>query len=181
MPEDLKQPQEIASPDGKRRAALGGYRDLKDYEGGTLQVFQGQALLRQFNLRDLSAGIYIKWAPDSAAFYLMWSDGGAIGGYHVRVFRVRDEQVFEVPTTRAAERDFAKKHYCKARGNNVYAVRWLGNSDEIVISTEVYPTSDCGRDLGFTLGYLVRTDDGIIVKRYSQPEIEEQIKACSAF
>jgi hypothetical protein len=180
MPEDLKQSQEIPSPDGQRRTVLGGYRDLKNSEGGSLQVFQGQTLLRQFRLRDLSAGIYLKWAPDSAAFYLMWSNGGAIGGYHVRVFRVKDNQVLEVPTTRVAEREFAKKHYCRARGNNVYAVHWLANSDEIMISTEVYPTSDC-EGLGFTLGYLVRTDDGAIIKRYSQPEIEEQIKACSAF
>jgi hypothetical protein len=180
MPEDLKQSQEIPSPDGQRRAVLGGYRELRDSESGSLQVFQGQTLLRQFRLRDLSAGIYMKWAPDSAAFYLMWSDGGALGNYHVRVFRVRDNQVLEVPTTRVAEKDFARRHYCKTRGNNVYAVHWLANSDEIVISTEVYPTSDC-ENLGFRLGYLVRTADGAILKRYSEPEIEEQIKACSAF
>jgi hypothetical protein len=89
--------------------------------------------------------------------------------------------VLEVPTTRVAERDFAKRHYCKARGNNVYAVHWLTNSDEILISTEVYPTSDCGKDLGLTAGYLVRTDDGTIIKKFPQPEIEEQIKTCSAF
>ena len=149
MPEDLQQSQEILSPDGQRRAVLGGYREWKDYEGGTLRVFQGRTLLRQFKLRDLSAGIYVKWEPESAAFYLMWSNGGAIGGYQVRVFRVRANRVLEVPTTGVAERDFAKKHYCKTRGNNVYAVHWLTNSDEIVISTEVYPTSDCGKDLGW--------------------------------
>lgn len=181
MPEDLKQTQEIPSPDGQRRAALSGYREFKDSEGGLLQVFQGRKLLRQFRLRGLSAGIYIKWAPDSAAFYLMWSDGGAIGNYHVRVFRVKADRALEVPTTRIAEMDFAKKHYCRARGNNVYAVHWLADSGEIVVSTEVYPTSDCGKDLGFTAGYLVHTDDGTIIKRFLEPEIEWEIKSCSAF
>ncbi|MGO9864896.1 MAG: hypothetical protein ACLPLR_14885 [Terriglobales bacterium] len=180
MPDDLRQLHEIRSPDGQQRAVLSGYRERKDSGDGTLQVFHRQTLLRQFRLRDLSAGIYFKWAPDSTAFYLMWSDGGAIGNYHVRVFRVRDNRVLEAPTTRVAERDFAKRHYCKTRRNNVYAVHWLANSDEIVISTAVYPTSDC-EDMGFTLGYLVRTDDGTIIKRYSQPGIEEQIKTCSAF
>ena len=62
----------------------------------------------------------------------------------------------------------------------MYAVHWLTTADDILISTAVYPTSDC-EDLGFALGYLVRTDDGKIIKRYSQSEIEEQTKTCSAF
>jgi hypothetical protein len=178
VPESLKQHRAVSSPDGRFNVVLGGYREGNDCESGWLRVFEGKRLMRQYALQDLSGGIFVKWAPDSSAFYLMWSNGGMIGGYDVRVFRVRDDGIREVPAVAQALKDFTKKHHCHDRGENIFAIRWVGHSDDLIIATEVYPTSDCGEDAGFTAGYLVRIDDGNISERYSQSAIEAEMKKC---
>lgn len=137
--------------------------------------------MSKFVLKDLSAGLWLNWAPDSDAFFLMWSDGGAIGNFHVRVFRVHRDRVVELPTMKVAEAEFAKKHSCDSRGNNVFALRWFENSDSLLIASGVYDTSDCGKDMGLTKAYRVRTNDGTIIRRYSESETESLIKACSPF
>jgi hypothetical protein len=77
-----------------------------------------------------------------------------------------------------ALKEFTKKHHCHDRGENIFAIRWVGHSDNLMIATQVYPTSDCGEDAGFTAGYLVRIDNGNIFGRYSQPAIEAEMKKC---
>jgi hypothetical protein len=104
----------------------------------------------------------------------MWSNGGMIGGYEVRVFRATDESAQELPSTKQAEHDFRAHHNCAARGINVFAIQWLGrDSNQLLLATQKYPTSDCGKDAGRFGGYLVRSTDGEILKTYS----EKQIKA----
>ncbi len=162
----------VTAPDGQRRVVLSGN------DTGSADVYFGKRLIGTIGLSDLSAGIFVKWAPDSTAFYLMWSDGGVIGGYNVRVFRVSNESVTEVPTTQTAERDFTAKHKCEARGVNVFAIKWEGGSNALLIATQVYPTGDCGKEMGYTEGYLVATDTGVIRDRLPQPEIETEMKQC---
>ncbi len=144
----------------------------EDQETGSLHVFHDERLLKEFRLQELSAGILVQWAPDSRAFYLMWSNGGMIGGYSVRVFRTAGNSVKEVPATEQAERDFAQSHYCKTRGNNVFAIRWVNGSDTLLIATQVYPTSDCGKDMGLYGGYEVRIDDGAVIHHYSEQQLK---------
>ena len=178
VPESLKKHQVVSSPNGRLQVLLGGYREEKDSESGWLRVVEGKRLIREYELKDLSGGIFVKWAPDSAAFYLMWSNGGMIGGYEVRVFRVGDDGVREVPAVTQALKEFTQKHHCHDRGENIYAVRWVGQSDDLMIATEVYPTSECGKDAGFTAGYLVRIDDGDISARYPQSAVEAEMNKC---
>lgn len=159
----------VQSPDGNCRVILSGNEEKE--EGG-LRVFLAEKLIGEFPLKDLSGGIFVKWAADSRAFYLMWSNGGTIGGYSVRVFRVAGNRVKEVPATDVAERDFARSHYCKMRGNNVFAIQWVNGSDTLLVATQVYPTSDCGKDMGLYGGYEVRIDDGAIVHRYSEQKLK---------
>jgi hypothetical protein len=61
---------------------------------------------------------------------------------------------------------------------NVFALRWIGSSDRLLIATQVYPASDCGKDMGLTLGYTVQLDDGSIIERHSRQETEDEIKKC---
>jgi hypothetical protein len=159
----------VESLDGHYRVILFGNEGHSD---GSLDVFGGTRLIGHFALRDLSGGVFVKWAADSRAFYVMWSNGGMIGGYSVRVFRVGDRRVKEVPATGRAERDFARSHYCRTRGNNVFAVQWVNGSDNLLIATQVYPTSDCGKDMGLYGGYEVRIDDGSIIHSYSEQQLK---------
>jgi hypothetical protein len=178
VPESLKNHQTVSSPNGSLQVVLGGYREGGDSESGWLRVFQGRRVMHEYALQDLSGGIFVKWAPDSTAFYLMWSNGGMIGGYEVRVFRVGDNGVREVPAVTQVLKEFTQKHHCHDRGENIFAIRWVGQSDELMIATQVYPTSDCGKDMGFTAGYLVRIDDGDISARYPQSAVEAEMKKC---
>jgi hypothetical protein len=175
VPESLARGVSVPSPDGRFRVML---EDRPGQETARMRVFQDMRSLGEYSLRDLSAGIFLKWSPDSRAFYLMWSDGGAIGAYAVRVFRVSSDAATEVFSTRPAEREFKRRHDCRTRGINVYAVKWLGASDRLLIAAEVYPTGDCGKELGFTLGYAVRVEDGAILERYSARRIGQEMRSC---
>jgi hypothetical protein len=178
VPESLKQEPSIVSPDGKFRLVLGNYLEGRDSDSGALRVFHGKTLLGKYELRDLSAGIFVKWSPDSLSFYVMWSNGGMIGGYEVRVFRVSSNEVREIFPTRLAVEEFTRKHDCEVRGLNVFAIRWMGSSERLEIAAQVYPTSDCGKEMGFTTGYTVQLDDGAILERISQEKMEKEMKQC---
>lgn len=101
----------------------------------------------------------------------MWSNGGAIGGYSVRVFRIKAATVIEVPSSAQAERDFARRYPCRTRGHNTFAIQWMNGSRELLVAQEVYPAGDCGPNAGRFGGYLVRVDDGAVVRRYSQTQL----------
>ena len=178
VPQSLKGRPSVSSPDRQFRAVLGDYREGKDSESGALRVFQGKNLIGHFELHELSAGVFVKWSPDSRAFYVMWSNGGMIGGYEVRVFRVSSNEVREIFPIKIAENEFRSKHDCETRGLNFFAIQWMGDSERLKIAIQVYPTSDCGKQSGFTRGYEVRLDDGAILGRSSQEATEKEMQQC---
>ena len=83
-----------------------------------------------------------------------------IGGYMLRVFRISDGIVREVPASINAENEFAANHPCRTRGHNVYAIKWSNGGDRMLLGLQVYPTSDCGREMGRYVGYVVQVRDG---------------------
>ena len=170
--QNLENGATVPSLDGRHRIVLRTNRP--DAQRGSVSVYAGTRLLRTFQLQDLSAGLFVKWAPDSRAFYVMWSNGGMIGGYSVRAFRVGDLDVHELPLTSTAEREFRTRHPCPARGWNVFAVRWVDGSSRMLLAFQVYPVSDCGRQMGVYRGYLVAVDDGAIIRRYSERRLAAQ-------
>ena len=108
----------------------------------------------------------------------MWSDGGAIGNYHVCAFILDHGQAVESPAPQTVATAFAQHHYCKTRGNNLYAIRWLNGSEQLLLAPEVYPTGDCGRDLGFSAGYLANAADGKIVRKYTSKQLPAAAHGC---
>jgi hypothetical protein len=178
VPDSLKDLRRVLSPNGLFQVILDGYREEKDSAVADLRIFQAGALLGNYELRDLSGGIFVKWSPDSSAFYIMWSNGGMAGAYEVRIFRVLPNAVTEIFPAKLAETEFRHKYNCQARGINVFAVRWLNGSEQLQMAMQVYPTSDCGKQMGVTRGYTVRLDDGTIVTRYSQKAMEMEMKQC---
>jgi hypothetical protein len=178
VPESLKQARTVASPDGQYRVILDGYREEGDSVSGKLSVFHRKTSLGQYDLHHLSAGIFVKWSPDSEAFYVMWSNGGTIGGYEVRVFRVSSNEVREMFPMALAENEFRSKHDCETRGVNFFAIKWMGASERLKIAIQVYPTSDCGKQMGFMRGYDVRLVDGAVLGRLSQEMTEKAMKQC---
>jgi len=144
-------------------------------EGGTFVMRRGRKVLLTTPLKDLSASVSVVWSQKSDWFAVTWSDGGAIGNFHTRIFHVVDEAVQEFPTVRNAFRSFRSRHWCRVRGDNVQAYRW-DESGAIVLVMSVYPTGDCGEEAGHMEAYFVRPTDGIVLRRLTAARLDAYIK-----
>lgn len=114
---------------------------------------------------------------DQAHVALTYSDGGAIGAFHVRVFLIDGSGVKDASSSiNQAVADFKSRHYCKARGNNVTALKWIAGS--LSLLTEVYPTGDCGADLGHLEGYRIRVPGGEILEHLTLSELQRYPGVC---
>jgi hypothetical protein len=138
---------------------------------GDFILRSGPKTLLDTELKDLSSNVWVTWSPDNQRFAVTWSDGGELGGFHVRVFEIEAERVRELFIVDRAVKDFQLRHYCKTRGNNVEAYRW-DTPNRLVVLTSVYPTSDCGQDLGHTEGYIVHVENGHILSRMNSTEVK---------
>lgn len=146
------------------------FRSENEEDGATFWFVRGGKTIFPFTAEDLSAdGVWIAvdrdvkstlgFAYDHIA--LTYSDGGAIGNFHVRVFQVDGNVVTDVSKAiEVAVGDFKARHYCKERGNNVTALKWI--KGDLLLMTEVYPTGDCGIDLGHLEAYRVSVPEGKI-------------------
>jgi len=96
----------------------------------------------------------------------------------VRVFLIDSTGIHDVSkSVDGAIADFKSRHFCKSRGlNNVTALKWIGGS--LLLYTEVYPTSDCGPDLGHLEGYLVQVPEGMIVRHLTLNELKHYPGVC---
>jgi hypothetical protein len=127
----------------------------------------GNRILQTIEVKDLwNPNGWLAVSPDKHTFAITWSDGGEIGGFHTRVFE-RTAQGFFAERPAIVEnviRDFEARHLCKTRGDNFSAVGWL-DINHLILEASVYPTSDCGPDLGYTERYVVQLSNGTIQKR----------------
>ena len=178
--DNYAQKPSVLSPDRSKRLSLWSKPQGAEPDTGSffVSVYSNGRPLKTIKLRDLSAGTFIKWSPDSRAFYVMWSNGGMIGGYSVRAFSVENDLVTELPGPKAVAAEFARHYYCRTRGNNLFAVRWVDDSSQLLMKAQVYPTSDCGRYAGHLAGYLVNTSTGEIRRKYTQKEVDQISEGC---
>lgn len=109
-------------------------------------------------------------SPDNRFFAITWSNGGAVGNFHTRLFErtASDRIVEESAVIDAVLKSFEEHHYCRTRGDNLTAVRWLSSND-LLLEASVYPTSDCGREMGYTSRYLLRVPEGKVERAVNIP------------
>ena len=184
---------EIQLPDYPAREKVARVADVdleaafsKEDEGAIFWFVRMKKEIFRFTAKDLfssSAWIAVDHdraldrTHDQAHIALTYSDGGAIGGFHVRVFLIDGNGVTDASKSiDAAVAEFKSRHYCKTRGNNVNALKWLlGN---LLILTEVYPTGDCGSDLGHLEGYLVTVPEGKILEHMTLNQLKHYPGVC---
>lgn len=135
----------------------------------------GKELLRT-PLKNLSASTSVVWADDKKSFAVTWSDGGAIGNFHVRVFHIEGDSVTEWPATNQAYKDFKELHWCAVRGDDIQAYRWLPDSRRLILVLSVYPTSDCGREMGYTEGFVVNASTGKIREHWGIKKLNAYLR-----
>jgi hypothetical protein len=137
---------------------------------------KGQKVLLTTPLKDLSASVSVVWSLKSDWFAVTWSDGGAIGNFHTRVFHVTGDEVHETTTVSVAFQDFRSKHWCETRGDNVQAYRWDDHSGSLVLVMSVYPTGDCGKEAGHMEVYFVRPANGAILRHLDAAQLKAYMK-----
>ena len=138
---------------------------------------RGKKILFRTALADLSGSIRVVWSDDKKSFAITWSDGGAIGIFHVRVFHIDGDSVAEWPATQQAFDTFKALHWCKTRGDNIQAYRWLPDSKGLVLVLSVYPTGDCGKDLGHTEAYVVDAATGNIHQHWDIKQLNAYMRS----
>jgi hypothetical protein len=146
-------------------------------ESGKFTLSRGQKVILSTPLKDLSASVFVVCSQTHDWFAITWSDGGAIGNFHTRVFHIAGNKVNEAESVKTAFSDFRVRHWCKARGDNVQAYGWDEKTGSLVLVTSVYPTGDCGKDLGHTEAYLVQPTDGAILRHLSLREFNVYAKS----
>jgi hypothetical protein len=179
-------------PDDRPRTTIAQFGDLsieaafgpKDGDGATFWFVRANKIIFSFTAKDLvAAALWIAVdhprnptrGPGRIA--LTYSDGGAIGNFHVRVFRVDGGMVTDVSNViESAVSDFKARHYCKERGNNVTALKWIRG--DLLLMTEVYPTGDCGDDLGHIEAYRVTVPDGKIQEHLTLKQLKQYPGVC---
>jgi hypothetical protein len=119
----------------------------------------------------------VVWSDDKRNFAVTWSDGGAIGGFYVRVFHIDGDSVTELPSTQAAFGKFKAHHWCETRGNNIQAYDWLADSRQLVLVLSVYPTSDCGKEMGHTEAYVVDAATGNIRQHWNVKQLNSYVRS----
>jgi hypothetical protein len=125
--------------------------------------------------RELFAGHVdpeILWSPDSKAFAETYSDGGAVGLFHVLIYYDDGSRIIE-PTAQVTKEFLSHPRVCfEPEDPNVGAIEWINGSSEILVAAETLPHSNCD-DMGTFRAYIIHLPDGNILKRYGQLEAKK--------
>lgn len=115
-----------------------------------------------------------QWSPDSAAFFVTYSDGGAVGNFEVRVYYPSEKGITMINPTRLVQTDFLK-HYPKCFDPeipNLAGIAWITSSKRLLIAAQVLPDSNCDM-MGTFSAYEIQVPSGKIIKKYTQLEAKK--------
>jgi len=112
------------------------------------------------------------WSPDSKAFAETYSDGGAVGLFHVLIYYDNGSRVIE-PTAHVTKEFLSHPRACfDPEDPNVGAIEWIKDSSEILVAAETLPHSNCD-NMGTFRAYIIHLPDGNIIKSYGQIEAKK--------
>jgi hypothetical protein len=145
-------------------------------ESPTFRVVRQGKTISSFTVEEMYSGnTWIAVDPGGDRFALTYSDE-SIGG-DVRVFQMNGDVVTDVPNaTQKATADFKSRHYCQARGNTVRALKWI--KGDLLLTTGVYPTGDCGSDARHIEAYRVSVPDGTIKQHLTLAQLKRYPGLC---
>lgn len=111
----------------------------------------------------------VLWSPDSKAFAETYSDGGAVGTFHVVIYYVEKDQLRAIEPTAAVTKEFlSHPRVCFAPEDpNIGAIKWIKDSSAILVAAETLPHTNCD-NMGTFRAYAIHLPDGDIVKGYGQ-------------
>lgn len=111
----------------------------------------------------------VLWAPDSKAFAETYSDGGAVGTFHLVIYRFNGNKLRATePTAEVTKAFLSHPRACfTPEDPNVGAIEWIKGSSEILVAAETLPHSNCD-NLGTFRAYVIRLPSGRILRSYGQ-------------
>jgi hypothetical protein len=159
------QPRTVLSPDHLKRIVV--------YEPVKSDVTSDEFFMTLGGRRiDLFAGQVepeVLWSPDSKAFAETYSDGGAVGTFHVVIYYVEKDQLRAIEPTAAVTKEFlSHPRVCfEPEDPNIGAIEWIKDSTEILVAAETLPHTNCD-NMGTFRAYIIRLPSGDIVHSYGQ-------------
>jgi hypothetical protein len=172
MLDDFEKQPAVSSPDKTKAVQL-----TKGYK---FRVKVGDQVISAITINDISSNVEVGWSPDSSQFFISYSDGGLVGRYHVRLFHLIGQTLTENQVPSTVAESFKTKYWCPSRGNNLFYLDWTSDSKVGFFVAEVYPTGDCGKDLGVYRGYVVSLEDRRILRVFGEKETSSIEKECRA-
>lgn len=152
----------LKAPDSSKVAILNGMSLFVEKKGGRLPGTEGVGV---------SGLAELAWAPDSAAFVITESLGGAVGEWRVTVFLVGVDRIRRLDVTREVFRRFRRHYVCQdSEEPNVGAVAWLKSSRKLLVVAEVPPHSSC-QQMGQVRGYVVEVRSGKVVQEFTEQQL----------
>ncbi len=163
-----KEPNSV-SPDQEKRVQL-----TKSYK---FVVWNRGRKLATLEYRDLNCCIEVGWSPDSAQFFVMYSNSGGYASFSVHWYSISGGVVLENQATKLVSEEFAGRFSCPARGpNNLFFLGWGKDSSRAFLVAEVEAAGDCGDQAGHAEGFLV--EHGTILRRFTEKQTEQIEKNC---
>jgi hypothetical protein len=170
VPEIAARAQGLPSPD--REAVLHAVEDPNVDCCWPYRVW----LTRKGRSYVLGFGTYVEaevaWSPDSSAFFVTYSDGGAVGTFHVLVYRVDDRgprKSEPIPDGRKLYKSICHT----TEFPNVGAIQWGVDSTTLLIAVEVQPHSNCA-SMGTFRAFEIALPGGKVLRTYGQLEAKKQ-------
>ncbi len=151
----------------------GRFISLTEDKGAVLTFLRGDQSIFEKQLPELvNPNGWLGYSDDVRSIAINSSDGGAAGGWSVALLRVDNTGAIQDLSSvmQKVEKHFSSRHSCKTRGDNFEAMQWRSNT-ELLISASVYGTSDCGKDMGYTEGYILDVQSSRIVHHLSEREM----------
>jgi len=111
----------------------------------------------------------IGWSADSALFFVSYSDGGAVGTFHVSAYRIAAGKTVKIDIASAVRRDFQRRYpACFAPETpNVAGIAWSKSAVTVLVAAQVLPHANCDNMGTFAL-YEVAVPSGKILRRIPQ-------------
>lgn len=159
-------PIRIPSPDGKKTIVV----KPEGNNNPPRSILTVQAFGKEFEAGfTWSPNCEVAWSPDSLAFFVTYTMGGAIGTFVTDVYFMKaDGWDIVKPTVETVKEFMSRPHYCYwDEDPNVGAIKWLGDSSRLLVAAEFLPNSNC-EEMGSFRAYEISVPKGKIAKTYDQ-------------
>ncbi len=162
---------EVTSSPGKLKIPAPDHNKVLMINGIAFYVMVGDRILKGTEKEGVLQPAEIIWSPDSSAFVITASDGGAVGTWFISVYLLENDSVRYADVAQEVIRHFKRYYKCdEPEEPNVGAVKWLNDSKQLLLVAEVPPHSTC-REMGKFKGYIVDIPSGGILEEIDEKDV----------